>query len=246
MNLCFDFGNTYGKLAIFDKQTAKLLHHQRFSSLNTENLQALIQQYQITQAIYASVTNQHQQIITWLARQIPLIELNKQLPIPITNHYATPSTLGKDRIAAIVGAQALFPNTPVLCIDAGTCITFDVLDAAGNYYGGAISPGLNLRFKALNTFTAKLPLLKLDNSYYELIGNSTQNSILSGVQNGTTAELDGIIQQYQALFPKLMTILTGGDALFFETRLKSKIFARPNLVLHGLNKILQHNAADFS
>ncbi|MBC8046759.1 MAG: type III pantothenate kinase, partial [Fimbriimonadaceae bacterium] len=128
--------------------------------------------------------------------------------------------------------------------DAGTCIKYDFVDASGIYHGGAISPGLNMRFKALHNYTAKLPLLNtsmLNNSTMQVTGDSTEHSIISGAALGTAFEMDGVINHYIKTFDDLQVVLTGGDASFFEKHLKNKIFALPNLVLYGLHVILDHN-----
>jgi type III pantothenate kinase len=166
--------------------------------------------------------------------------LHPALPVPIVNLYATPATLGVDRLAGICGARQLFPFENCLVIDAGTCITYDFLDRDGKYHGGAISPGLQMRFKAVNTFTARLPLVSAIPEP-PLIGNSTESCIQSGIIHGVISELDGIISQYQAKFPDLRVILCGGDTRFFENKLKASIFASPELVLVGLNSILIYN-----
>jgi type III pantothenate kinase len=162
------------------------------------------------------------------------------VPLPVVNLYATPLTLGVDRLAGVCGAQQIFPLQHCLVIDAGTCITYDFLDKEGKYYGGGISPGLKMRFQAVHTFTAKLPLVT-PKGHVPLIGNSTESCIQSGVVNGVLAELDGIIDQYGKKFEGLRVILCGGDAMFFENQLKASIFASPELVLIGLNSILNYN-----
>jgi type III pantothenate kinase len=168
--------------------------------------------------------------------------LDHKLPLPIKNNYGTPETLGVDRIAAVCGAQQIFPFQNCLVIDAGTCVTFDIIDKDGVYYGGAISPGMHMRFKAVHTFTARLPLIS-PVPEAKLIGDSTETSIQSGVINGMAAEMVGIIQRYQVKFNDLRVILCGGDTLFFENKLKASIFASPELVLVGLNSILIYNVS---
>jgi type III pantothenate kinase len=166
--------------------------------------------------------------------------LSHMLPLPIKILYATPQTLGVDRIAGSCGALQLFPGKNTLVIDAGTCITYDFTDSSKQYYGGGISPGLKMRFQAVHTFTARLPLVSpVENP--ELIGNSTETSIQSGIVNGTVAEIDGIIDRYRQKYPDLQVILCGGDGPFFENKLKASIFASPDLVLIGLNSVLIHN-----
>jgi type III pantothenate kinase len=168
------------------------------------------------------------------------MELSALTNIPVTNFYKTPDTLGKDRLAGIVAAHSLYVKENVLVIDAGTCITYDLITTKGEYYGGSISPGLNMRFKALHTFTEKLPLVSLLN-FEELIGTDTNTSILSGVINGLIAETDAIIERYKELYSALKIIICGGDAQFLVDRLKNSIFAVPELVLIGLNEILDYN-----
>jgi type III pantothenate kinase len=160
--------------------------------------------------------------------------------LPIINKYRTPETLGKDRLAGVVGAQHLLPACDILVIDAGTAITYDFITSSGEFIGGSISPGIAMRYKALNTYTDRLPLL----NYYDnakLIGDDTSTSIFSGVLNGAVAEMEGIIQQYREVYPGIKIILTGGDHNYFDKRLKIKTFAAPNLVLEGLNLILDFN-----
>lgn len=175
---------------------------------------------------------------------VRIIFVDKNISLPFKNLYGTPETLGADRVAAVAGAFALFPRKNCLVIDTGTCITYDFLDFDGNYQGGGISPGLQMRFRALNQFTAKLPLVeKVDET--ELIGTDTRHSILSGVLHGTVAEVEGIITKYRQKHGELQVIMCGGDTKFFESKLKEHIFAVANLVLIGLNRILLYNIKDF-
>ena len=148
--------------------------------------------------------------------------------------------MGRDRIAGVAGAQVLFPNRSCLVIDIGTCVTFDVIDAKGMYLGGNISPGVELRLKAMSTFTARLPLVKRG-KLGKLIGNSTTSALQLGATSGTLHEIQNFINEARALYKGLNVILTGGDAHFFAEQLKTKIFVNPNLVLIGLNKILEIN-----
>jgi type III pantothenate kinase len=170
------------------------------------------------------------------------IELKSNTPLPLKIQYATPLTLGVDRIADACGAFQLFPNQNNLIIDLGTCINYEFMDSDNNYWGGAISPGVNMRFKSMNTFTAQLPLVEAI-GYPELIGNSTISCLQSGVMNGILEEMKGIISRLKSKYPELRVILTGGDYRFFENQLKDSIFAAPELVLVGLNRILIHNAS---
>jgi type III pantothenate kinase len=183
-------------------------------------------------------------IPSWLqelvSKHIPLIILNAETPLPIKLNYLTPKTLGADRIAAVVGAHSLHPQKNILVIETGTCITYDFIDADGIYQGGGISPGIHLRFSALHNFTEKLPLVTAIGDA-ALIGKSTESSIQSGVINGIIAELQGIISSYESNYENLTVILSGGDLEYFDKNLKNNIFAVPNIVLTGLNIILELN-----
>lgn len=168
--------------------------------------------------------------------------LTHQLPLPINLMYETPDTLGMDRIAAACGASIISPERDCLVIDIGTCINYEFIDAKKNYHGGAISPGMDIRFKAMHTFTARLPLVKLK-SEVQLTGTSTEKCMQSGVFYGIVGEIEAMIHHYQQKYPQLSVILCGGDASLFENKLKPTIFAAPDLVLMGLNRILSHNAS---
>jgi type III pantothenate kinase len=186
------------------------------------------------------VSHDAEEVSSWAIQARKKFILRHTLPLPITNHYATPATLGVDRLAGACGARQMFPGSNCLVIDAGTCITYDFLDAGGSYLGGGISPGLHMRFQAVHTFTKKLPLVQaVDN--INLIGNSTEQCIQSGVIHGVLEEVQGIIRQYREKFEDLKVILCGGDTHFFENQLKASIFAVPELVLSGLNSILIYN-----
>jgi len=170
------------------------------------------------------------------------IFLDHNTPLPIKNEYKSPETLGKDRLAAVIGAATMFPNNSSLVIDAGTCITYDFINFEKEYYGGAISPGLETRFKSLNHFTQALPLIEYKgNSVPEFTGNNTENAILSGVINGFAAEISAFIEHYKSEHNSLNIIISGGHYKYFDKLLKYKTFAAPNLVLTGLKAILDFN-----
>ena len=170
----------------------------------------------------------------------PVIRLTHETPVPIKNLYKTPETLGADRLAAVIGANAIRPNRDLLIIDAGTCITFDFIDKHGQYHGGNISPGMEMRLKALHAFTAKLPEVTADGET-PTYGDSTETAIRAGVYHGIAFEIEGYIRQLQKNYPQLLVFLTGGDRFSFDTNLKSSIFADSFLVLKGLNRILAYN-----
>ena len=174
------------------------------------------------------------------------IELNHSTPVPFINSYTTPDTLGKDRIAIASAATKKYPGENVLIIDTGTSITYDFVTSNKEYLGGSISPGLNMRFKALHNFTHRLPLINLPDPDTEinLVGDSTESSILTGVVNGLIAEVENIIVQYNTKFSPLILVISGGDYKYFEKLVKSNIFAAPNIVVYGLKCILDFNEKD--
>jgi type III pantothenate kinase len=242
MNLVVEIGNTFIKYAIFDNDNGKiveLIKHKYdrktpyFLNFNSLDL--------VTHLIESSVIgNEISATQGYFQREYECLKFTHITPIPIKNKYATPETLGNDRLANVVGATVIFPKQNVLVIDMGTCIKYDFIDKKKNYFGGAISPGFQMRFEALNEFTAKLPLIKSSENF-SLTGRSTEESILSGVQNGIIFEINGMIEQYEKKHDELKVIITGGDHAFFANHLKSSIFAAPNLTLQGLNEILEYN-----
>ena len=239
MNLIVDIGNTRTKVAVFDAET--LVYHRVYdSTLERKNIEDIAAQCSIDKAIVSRVGVSVD--YDALFANIPYMVLSPDLTVPIRNLYKTPSTLGADRLAAAVGAMVLFPNQNNLVIDMGTCITLDFVNSSGEYLGGAIMPGISMKFKALHTFTDKLPLLSFDNSdSVGIVGDDTRSSILTGVINGTIMELEGFVERYVEKFGKMNIIFTGGDAIYFEKRVKFPNFADSNLLLVGLNKILNAN-----
>ncbi len=241
MNLTIDIGNTISKFAVFKD---KVLLIRDF--IDGEPGEAFFKNIQNTypglrNSIISSVKHVDPQLINLLRKKFNLLELTPSTPLPVKKLYAAPETLGQDRLAGVIGATGHFPASNILSIDAGTCITYDFINDRNEYIGGAISPGLKMRFRALNNFTAKLPLAEPDDNYNSLIGITTETSILSGVQHGTLAEIEGIIDRYASSYENLKILLTGGDSDFFVKRLKKTIFVAPNLVLEGLNEILEYN-----
>lgn len=197
--------------------------------------------HSIQNAIISSTRDLSEAFINYLQRNYNTFILNSSTPLPISIDYETPLTLGSDRIAAVIGGAAEHPEYNCLAITAGTCITYNFITADGTFKGGGIAPGLHMRLEAMNAFTDQLPLVQNQEDFEELIGTSTEKSMLSGARNGIIAEVDGIISQYKNSYSPLAVIVSGGDTSFFETRLKNKIFADPNVVLKGLNKILEYN-----
>lgn len=197
---------------------------------------------QLNRAILSSVRPADEELLEVLNQQFDqFLELDHTTQLPIENLYATPETLGKDRLAAAVGANELFPNTNLLVIDAGTAITYDLVSEKNQFIGGNISPGMEMRFKALNHFTGKLPLIS-PMDHFNAIGKTTEEAIRAGVQNGIIYEIEQNIAFFNRNYQNLQIIMTGGDSNFFDKKLNYAIFVHFNLTLIGLNRILEYNA----
>ncbi len=238
-NLTIDIGNTRAKAAVFDN--SRLEERRAWETWSFETIFDWATNHRVENVILSVVgTPLSDEDKAMIASRFRFVELTAATALPFRNLYATPHTLGKDRIAAVAGAYALFPGQNCLVIDAGTCITYDVLTAEGAYIGGNISPGIGLRFRALPAFTANLPLV-VPGETEEMLGNSTESAIRRGVQLGAVWEMEGAISAIRQRWPGLNVLLTGGDADFFVKNLKTRIFANPDLVLEGLNKILTYN-----
>jgi len=243
VNLVIDQGNTFTKIGVFDK--GNLIYSDSSENLDKNVLAKVQSKFSIEKLIISSVQKDYKskEIVKLLGVEtdVNVHVLSSKSKLPISLNYKTPQTLGKDRIAALVGAYNLYKNTPVLIIDAGTAITIDYLDGNGTFCGGNISPGIQTRFNALHQNTQKLPLLKM-NSESPFWGLSTDEAMWSGVQNGVIFEVNAYINHFKALGISSKIILTGGDAYFFAKNLKNPIFVNLNLVQSGLNTILEYNA----
>ena len=240
MNLILDVGNSYVKLAVYSKN--RLLKKVTFlhNDLHKEIPLILKKYRKINDVIVSSVGALSRKDVAVLLNKINCVFLNHKTKLPFANLYKTPKSLGVDRIALVSSAAVNYPNRNVLVIDAGTCITYDFLSEKNAYFGGAISPGLTIRYTSLNNLTANLPLLK-PKAPKNLIGQTTKTSIHSGVVNGVLKEIDGTIDDYKQKYEDLTVILTGGDAKFLSKRLKNTIFANSNFLFEGLNYILEFN-----
>lgn len=244
-HLVIDIGNTLTKVAVFELN--QLVQVNQFEIVEGNYLHELLNKYKVTKAIVSSVKKHTEAWQTDLEAKVPLVYFNKLMTSGVKNHYLTPGTLGTDRLAAVIGASHLYPGQNSLVIAGGTCITYDYVDSGANYFGGSISPGLNMRYKAVNNYTAGLPLIKADAAFDAAYGNNTETAIRSGVQNGIKYELTGFIESYKAINNQLNIVLSGGDSIFFDRLLKNSIFApyiknEPYLVLKGLNAAIQkHN-----
>lgn len=236
--LIIDLGNTKAKAAIYVGHEL-----QEVKSYDTTAPDQLLKPYlestDIQACIISSVSIPTAPFRELLS-DVQVVEFSPSTPLPIINHYHSPSTLGADRLAVAVAANGLYPGKDVLIIDAGTAITYDFINKNGEYQGGGITAGVHMRFKALNAFTGRLPLVEARFPDF-LIGRNSEESILTGVMNGIRAEIDGIIEEYKLLYPGITTLFTGGGMFYFEKNLKNNIFAFPNLVLTGLNLILEYN-----
>lgn len=242
MNLVIDLGNTFGKIAVCDG--INIVESTISDKINNKEIAYFISNYSnIEGAIFSSVANHSRELVDYLSSSFPyFLELTNSTKIPLLNKYQTPETLGQDRLAAVVGAHTMLPQKNVLVIDAGTAITFDLVTAKGEYIGGNISPGMQMRFKSLNKYTSKLPLLEADDELVHDLGTNTEEAIISGVINGLVHEIEGYISLNCIKFSDLQVVLTGGDANSFVKKLKSSIFVVSHLNLIGLNRILDYNA----
>ena len=242
VNLCIDWGNTNVKAAIFDNDVLK--KQLTFSGeAALEQVSDMLDAWKPSKAILCSVVNHSEEVEQLLSSKIKsLVKLDNRTRLPIMNAYASPDTLGPDRIALICGAHALYPDKNNLVIALGTCITYNLMQKNKTFRGGAISPGLQMRLMAMNVFTDKLPEVPA-NTELIFLGYDTPTCMLSGAVYGIAAEIDGISGEYERQYPDFNAILTGGDAPFFATKLKSKIFADPDLLLKGLNLILNYNVS---
>lgn len=241
-NLVIDIGNTNSKLAVFNQN--ELVHYQRLESLDEQSLTDIIEKYQIVNAAVASVNTATNKLSDFLKTKVNYISFTTAIRGGIINHYETLDTLGLDRWAKVIAAHHLYPNQNCLLIDAGTCITYDVLTASAQYYGGSISLGIKMRFEALNHYTERLPLVDWDKSQEQIpLGSNTKNAIRNGVLQGAVNEIEGFIAAENKKNSSLKVIITGGDADFLNKQLKNSIFATqiiydPYLVLKGLNEVI--------
>ncbi len=223
---------------MFEEDEIVLQFHEK--ELTVNGLEKLFQEYIIQGTIISSVVNRNEVVENWLKEQTFFIQLNYQTPIPIQNDYQTPQTLGNDRIAAAVGAFALYPNENCLIVDAGTCMTYEFIDSKGSYKGGTISPGMTMRFRSMHEFTAKLPLIEKQR-LESFIGFNTETSMRTGAQLGLCLEIEGFYKLYQREFGQVRLILTGGDAEIIAQHLEEQAIINREIVLIGLNKILDYN-----
>ncbi len=240
MNLVIDIGNTRTKFSVFNK--GEVLITVPVNEFLPEHIDLLQKEHPALQKVILSSVKEYSPYLkTALQNKFEyFIELSENTPLPIENCYKTPETLGKDRIAAAVGGYDLYPNLNLLIIDAGTAITYDILNEKHQFLGGNISPGIEMRYKALHHFTGKLPLIS-HKKFDKLYGTTTEEAIWAGVQNGVAFEVDNAIDTFKNFYNNLKVIITGGDADFFDKKLKNSFFVNFNLTAIGLNCILEYN-----
>jgi type III pantothenate kinase len=241
LKLVADIGNTRHKLHIFNDK--ELIHTDiHYGVVDEALLRNLFSRFGTPKAaIVSSVVEGELLFLPYLLKHCRVLGFGTDTPLPIANGYGTPETLGQDRLAAAVGGGVLFPGIPVLVIEAGTCIKYELV-ANNEYLGGIIAPGIGMMARALHTFTGKLPLVHPDpGDMVPLTGSTTESALLSGIINVAAAAMNDIVGQYSAAWPGLRIVLGGGDMNYFDKRLKYSIFAARNIVALGLNEILDFN-----
>ncbi len=236
--LCFDFGNTLLKCGVFE--TGQLTEVLTLENDDPETINRLLDKYKPKHTILSSVIDHNAEIEKLLAEKSSFLKLNASIKLPFTTPVGKPETIGADRLALAAFASFFYKDQNTLVIALGSCITYNFINKYNSFNGGSISPGMEMRFKALNHYTAKLPLVKVDWNF-PLIGYDTTTNILSGVLQGMASEIDGIIDEYKKKFEKFNVLLTGGDTANFVRHLKNKIFADPYLILKGLYAISKYN-----
>ncbi|MDP4662601.1 MAG: type III pantothenate kinase [Salibacteraceae bacterium] len=238
MNLIIDIGNTATKIALFSEN--QIITNDRFLEKIDKNwFEKILSEHEFELAIVSSTKILDDESAGFLNKKGVTI-LSHDTPLPIVLDYKTPETLGRDRIAGAVAAKYYFPNDDCLIVDLGTCITYDFVSKQNIYRGGAISPGLKMRFHAMNKYTDKLPLIEKP-SFIDEFGQSTTESLNMGAFNGMAHEINGFIRLFKHKSARLKVILTGGDTSLFEQHIENAIFAAPNLILDGLNQVLLYN-----
>lgn len=240
-NLVVDRGNHLTKVYVFSGE--KIVNHAAFTNEQENELHSFIQQSDADAAILCSVQASDEKLVTELKRKKIFILFTHKTATPLKISYATPETLGPDRIAAALAGWQLSGGGNVLTVVAGTCITYNIVEASGTFAGGAISPGFNMRLKAMHEFTGKLPLVRMKGDF-PLTANTTESSVRSGALNGAVREVAGMMASYGSLYPSLKTVISGGDGVFLAEALKNGIFARPELTAEGLNTILNYNVSN--
>ncbi len=261
IDMVVDIGNTYTKLAFFRDKELEALWTDK--EIKEADFRCLIEAHKPAACIISSVRGDRASIparrfasrpemvskddlpadLKFLADyNFPILYAGAHLPIPLIIRYKTPETLGGDRLAAAIAAMDRLPGQHIMVVNLGSCLTTDFINNNNEYLGGTIAPGLHMRLKAMHEFTGQLPLVTKVPREIDIVGTTTEESMLSGVVNGMIAEIEGLIKMRQKEISFFNVIISGGDAKFFAKKLKSRIFAIENIVLHGLNLMLKHNA----
>jgi type III pantothenate kinase len=239
MNLVIDIGNSFTKLSLFENN--KEVKQHRLFGFSLSGVQEFAKNLKIDKCILSATGHISEEDTSMLQQEYSrLLIFNHKVKMPFRWHYETPETIGLDRLAAMAGVYSLYPGQNVMVIDAGTAITFDFINQENEYLGGNISPGMQMRFKALNHYTEKLPLIEPTETQ-TLLGVNTKMALSNGVINGILFEIEGVIASMEENYTNLTVLLTGGDAQFFDNKLKKTIFVLQNLVSIGLNTILNYN-----
>jgi len=238
ISLCLDFGNTRLKVAVFNGRDFQ--EEINLPDATIATISALMNQWKPEKAILSSVINHDPAIEAFMAEKTKFHRLNHTSQLPLTTPVGKPETIGADRLALVAAAVDLFPKKHNLVIGLGTCITYNFINNHHEFLGGSISPGMNMRFRAMHEQTALLPYIKAE-SPFPLVGYDTKTNLLSGVIWGMTKEIDGIIDEYALKYSNFNVLLTGGDMPFFVPHLKNRIFADPNLIFKGLYAISEFN-----
>ena len=236
MNFAIDLGNTSAKCGIFEGDELV----EKLEGLGIEQLIDMVNHRLPANVILSSVNQEVGAIADKITKEVNCLIMSHKTPVPVKNHYQTKDTLGLDRLAGVVGANNLFPDKNNLVVDTGTCITYDLVNKEGEYEGGAISPGIHLRFRSIHEFTARLPMVEAEEEV-PWLGKTTKLSILSGVLHGTMAEITQMIRMYASKFADLRIIVCGGDSQLLKRNLSVHVTFIPDLVLIGLNRILGYN-----
>lgn len=240
MKLLLDFGNTRIKAACRKDGGVEMLY---CGPLSVESMERAVGGIDVDGGMYCTVRDLPHDILDWLDAH-SILKLDHNTPIPVSIAYRTPHTLGMDRLAAVVGAWSIKPGNNLLVIDSGTAITYDFVSSDGCFVGGIIAPGLELRFRSLHEHTGRLPLLADSPAAAPLLGFDTETAIMSGVKNGIRFEIEGVVREIRKMYGPVLVFLTGGAADCFDMTGKSDIFAVSNLVMRGLDCILQYNETE--
>lgn len=240
MNISIDIGNTKSKLAIFENDNIL----EKYSNISAVDIIAISEKFINEKLIISSVNEQSTHLYNLIPNKKRVLLMNSEIKIPIINNYNQKQSLGMDRLSAAIGVYKLNPDSNNLIIDMGTCITYDIITKENQFEGGIISAGIGLRAKALHNFTSKLPFVEVEGNF-NLIGKSTAECIESGILNGILGEIQYIIDCYLDKYEGLSIFLTGGDSHLFETKIKQTIFVNSDIVLIGLNCILNYNETNF-